>query len=157
MPTNRREWMLKAAALAASLAAIRTGFAAALPEAVVYKSPYCGCCGDWVAHLQANGFTVKSIETVNLDPVRERYRVPAKLASCHTALIGGYVVEGHVPASAVKRLLKEKPPAVGISVPGMPIGSPGMEGPNPEAFNVMVFDERGQAKVFESYRPPYRW
>lgn len=157
MPTNRREWMLKAAALAASMAAMRISSAASLPEAVVYKSPYCGCCGDWVAHLQANGFTVKSIETVNLDPVRERYRVPAKLASCHTALIGGYVVEGHVPASAVKRLLKEKPAVVGISVPGMPIGSPGMEGPNPEAFNVMVFDERGQAKVFESYRPPYRW
>lgn len=157
MRTNRREWMLKAAALGASLAGMRTASAASPPEAVVYKSPYCGCCGDWVAHLQANGFTVKTVETVNLDPVRERYRVPAKLAACHTALIGGYVVEGHVPAAAVKRLLREKPQVVGISVPGMPIGSPGMEGSNPEAFNVIAFDERGQARVFESYRPPYRW
>jgi hypothetical protein len=157
MPTNRREWMLKAATLVASLAAMRTASAADLPEAVVYKSPYCGCCGDWVAHLRANGFAVKTVETVNLDPVRARYRVPASLASCHTALIGGYVVEGHVPASAVKRLLAEKPPVVGISVPGMPIGSPGMEGPNPEAFSAVVFDERGRTKVFESYRPPYRW
>jgi hypothetical protein len=157
MPMNRREWMLKAASLVASLAAMRTASAADLPEAVVYKSPYCGCCGEWVAHLQANGFSVKTIETVNLDPVRERYRVPTKLASCHTALIGGYVVEGHVPAGAVKRLLAEKPPVVGISVPGMPIGSPGMEGPNPEAFSAVVFDERGRTKVFESYRPPYRW
>jgi hypothetical protein len=157
MPMNRREWMLKAASLVASLAALRTASAADLPEAVVYKSPYCGCCGEWVAHLQASGFAVKTVETVNIDPVRARYRVPAQLASCHTALIGGYVVEGHVPASAVKRLLAEKPPVVGISVPGMPIGSPGMEAPNPEAFNAVVFDERGRTKVFESYRPPYRW
>jgi hypothetical protein len=141
--------------LLAAAAAIAT--AAALPEVVVYKSPACGCCGSWVDHMKANGFTVKVVEQNDVTPVKQRLGVPAHLASCHTALIGGYVVEGHVPASAVKRMLKEKPSAVGVSVPGMPIGSPGMEGPNPEPFSTQLFDERGRARVFESYRPPYRW
>jgi hypothetical protein len=131
--------------------------AAELPEAIVYKSPTCGCCGSWVAHMKANGFEVKVVEQNDVDSVKQRFGVPARLASCHTALVGGYVVEGHVPASAVKRLLREKPAALGVSAPGMPMGSPGMESPNPEPFKVQLFDERGQAKVFENYRPPYPW
>ncbi|HSD41323.1 MAG TPA: DUF411 domain-containing protein [Burkholderiales bacterium] len=153
---KRREWMLKVAALAAAGVAGRAG-ATALPEMVVYKSPTCGCCTDWVKHLRANGFAVKTVEVNDLGPVRQRFGVPDRLASCHTAVIGGYAVEGHVPAAAVKRLLAEKPSVVGISVPGMPNGSPGMEGPKPEPFSAVVFDERGNARVFESYRPPYRW
>ncbi|MFO1364830.1 MAG: DUF411 domain-containing protein [Burkholderiales bacterium] len=153
---KRREWMVHAAALAATALAARAD-AAPLPEAVVYKSPTCGCCNDWVKHLRAHGFAVKTMEVNDLGPVRQRFGVPDRLASCHTAVIGGYAVEGHVPAAAVKRLLAEKPSVVGISVPGMPNGSPGMEGPRSEPFTVVVFDERGNAKVFESYRPPYKW
>jgi hypothetical protein len=153
---KRRQWMLGAAAFALAGIAGRA-VAAAAPEMVVYKSPTCGCCKDWVKHLQANGLAVKTVDVADLAAVRARFSVPDRLAACHTAVIGGYVVEGHVPAAAVKRLLAEKPGAIGISVPGMPIGSPGMEGANPEPFGVVVFDERGRSKVFESYRPPYRW
>jgi hypothetical protein len=110
-----------------------------------------------VKHLRASGLAVKTVDVADLAAIRARFGVPDGLAACHTAVIGGYVVEGHVPAAAVKRLLAEKPGAVGISVPAMPIGSPGMEGVNPEPFSVVVFDERGRSKVFESYRPPYRW
>ena len=137
--------------------AAAAAIAAGLPEAVVYKSPTCGCCASWVAHMKANGFQVKVVEQDDITAVKQRFGVPAPLASCHTALIGGYVVEGHVPASAVKRLLKERPAALGLSVPGMPIGSPGMEGPNSEAFSTYLFDERGRSNEFETYRPPYRW
>jgi hypothetical protein len=153
---DRREWIVKTAVLGAALG---TGFAlAAAPlEVVVYKSPACGCCTDWVKHLRGRGFAVKVVEIADLVPVRQRFGVPDRLAACHTALIGGYVVEGHVPASTVKRLLAEKPPVVGVSVPGMPNGSPGMEGSTAEPFSVLAFDERGGAKVFESHRPPYRW
>ena len=140
--------------LAAASAAV---IAAGLPEAVVYKSPTCGCCASWVAHMKASGFDVKVVEQNDVDEVKRRFGVPEHLASCHTALIGGYVVEGHVPASAVKRLLNEKPAALGLSAPGMPIGSPGMDGPNPTPFGTQLFDERGRTKVFETYRPPYQW
>jgi hypothetical protein len=148
--------MLKIAALAVAGMASRAS-AVVLPEMLVYKSPTCGCCNDWVKHLRASGFTVKTAEVADLGPIRQRFGVPDRLAACHTALIGGYVVEGHVPAAAVKRLLAEKPGVVGISVPDMPNGSPGMEGPKSEPFSVLAFDERGRSKVFESYRPPYRW
>jgi hypothetical protein len=153
---KRREWMLNLAALAVAGIAGRAG-AAVLPEMLVYKSPTCGCCNDWVKHLRTNGFTVKTVEVTDFGPIRTRFGVPDRFAACHTAVIDGYVVEGHVPASAVKRLLAEKPSAVGIGVPGMPNGAPGMEGPKPEPFSAVVFDERGRSKVFESYRPPYRW
>jgi len=146
-------WIMGSLLALASLTAIAAG----APEAVVYKSPTCGCCTSWVAHMKASGFAVKAVDVSDLNAVKQRFGVPAQLASCHTALVGGYVVEGHVPASAVKRLLEEKPAALGVSVPGMPIGSPGMEGPNPEPFAVQRFDERGRTSIYESYRPPYRW
>jgi hypothetical protein len=153
---DRREWIVRTAALSASLATGRA-LTAPLPEMVVYKSATCGCCNDWVKHLRKSGLTVKTVDVSDLGAIRQRFGVPDRLAACHTAVIGGYVVEGHVPATAVKRLLAEKPSVVGISVPGMPNGSPGMDGPNPEAFSAVVFDERGRPRAFESYRPPYRW
>jgi len=150
--------MLPRFILAAALAAAGSlALAAGLPEVVVYKSPTCGCCGTWVDHMKANGFKVKVIDQADVDPVKTRLGVPAQLASCHTAVVGGYVVEGHVPAAAVKRLLAEKPNTLGVSVPGMVAGSPGMEGPQPQPFSTIMFDERGRSRVFESYRPPYRW
>ncbi len=146
-------WAVAAVLAAAGAAAM----AANLPEVVVYKSPTCGCCGSWVEHMKANGFHVKVVEEDDVTAFKRRFGVPGDLASCHTALVGGYVVEGHVPASAVKRLLKEKPAAVGVSVPGMPVGAPGMDGPAPQPFSTQLFDERGRARALESYRPPYRW
>jgi hypothetical protein len=93
----------------------------------VIKSPYCGCCAQWVEHLRANGFTVRVTDVEDLDPVARQHGVPDELRSCHTATVGGYVIEGHVPAADIRRLLDERPQATGLAVPGMPIGSPGME------------------------------
>jgi hypothetical protein len=124
---------------------------AAAPEIVVYKTATCGCCGKWVEHLKANGFTPVVKEVTSMTESRREHDVPAELASCHTAVVAGYTVEGHVPASAIKRLLKEKPKAKGLAVPGMPMGSPGMEGPRRDAYSVMLFQSDGRASVFESY------
>ena len=110
----------------------------------VHKDPNCGCCTGWVRHLQAAGFTVKAIDTAELDTVKTRLGVPADLAACHTAQIAGYVIEGHVPAVALKRFLAEKPNAAGLAVPGMPIGSPGMEGGTPEPYDVVLFGPAGR-------------
>jgi hypothetical protein len=107
-------------------------------------SANCGCCGGWVQHLQKAGFATKVIETRDLDAVKTRLKVPDDLAACHTAEVAGYVIEGHVPASALKRLLAEKPDATGLAVPGMPVGSPGMEGGTPERYDVMLFGPNGR-------------
>lgn len=119
----------------------------------VYKSPTCGCCSKWVDHLRASKFTVRTTDTEDMDAVKARYKVPAALQSCHTAIVGGYVIEGHVPASDVQRLLKEKPAIVGIAVPGMPTGSPGMEvpGQKADAYDVIAFDKTGRTTVFASH------
>src|SRR5262245_26187233 len=113
--------------------------AAEAQEITVHKDPNCGCCSGWVRHLQQAGFAVKAIDTAELDAIKTRLGVPADLAACHTAQVAGYVVEGHVPALAIERLLAEKPDAAGLAVPGMPIGSPGMEGANPEQYDVVLF------------------
>ncbi len=118
---------------------------------LVYKTPTCGCCTKWVEHLEANGFKVVAQHRDDLTPLRQQHKVPARVTSCHTALVGPYVVEGHVPAADVKRLLAEKPKVKGIAVPGMPIGSPGMEGPNPQKYNTLAFTEDGQTSVFASH------
>jgi hypothetical protein len=110
----------------------------------VHKDPTCGCCTGWVRHLQRAGFTTNVIDTKELDPVKQRLGVPDDLAACHTAEASNYVVEGHVPASAVKRLLAERPSATGLAVPGMPVGSPGMEGGEPETYDVMLFGPNGR-------------
>lgn len=121
---------------------------AAPGEVVVYKSPTCGCCAEWVDHLRDAGFTVIVNSTEDLNPVKRRYGVPYGMGSCHTAVVDGYVIEGHVPAADVKRFLAEKPEAAGLAVPGMPIGSPGMEqGDIREPYEVMQFGPAG-TKVF---------
>lgn len=109
----------------------------------VHKDPNCGCCSGWVQHLRDAGFGVRVEETSDLESVRARLGVPADLAACHTAEVAGYLVEGHVPAAAVRRLLAERPNAKGIAVPGMPIGSPGMEGGRPQPYAVMLFGADG--------------
>jgi hypothetical protein len=127
--------------------------AEALPEVHVYKTPTCGCCGKWVAHLRESGFSVKTTDLRNLDAVKQSNGVPRQLSSCHTAIVGGYVVEGHVPASDVKRMLAEKPAISGLAVPRMPIGSPGMEGPNPERYRVIAFDSNANTSTFATHGP----
>ena len=120
-----------------------------LPEVTVYKTPTCGCCGKWVEHLEASGFPVQTKVLNDLSAVKRRNLVPSNLASCHTATVEGYTVEGHVPADVLMRLLKEKPDVAGIGVPGMPIGSPGMEyGDRKEPYKVWSFDEDGELKVY---------
>ncbi len=122
-----------------------TGSSAAEEQVItIHKDPNCGCCSGWVKHLQTAGFTAKTIDTADLDAVKTRLGVPADLAACHTAQIAGYVVEGHVPAVALKRFLAEKPSATGLAVPGMPIGSPGMEGGSPEPYEVVLFEPTGR-------------
>lgn len=121
-------------------------------EITVYKSPTCGCCTKWISHLEENGFKVNAIDKQDVTPIKQQYGVTRELSSCHTALIDGYIVEGHVPASDIKRLLKERPKVTGLSVPGMPIGSPGMEqGDRKDPYNVVTFNERGEASIFASY------
>lgn len=110
----------------------------------VHKDPSCGCCSGWVRHLQQAGFLVKTIETADLEPVKTRLGVPVELAACHTAQIGGYVIEGHVPVVALRRLLNDKPSAAGLAVPGMPIGAPGMDGGSPEPYEVVLFGPAGR-------------
>jgi hypothetical protein len=114
------------------------------PSILVHKDPNCGCCAGWVQHLKAAGFAVTVKETANLQVVRKRLRVPADLAACHTAEIDGYVLEGHVPAVAVRRLLEKRPAATGLAVPAMPVGSPGMEGGEPHAYDVILFGASGR-------------
>lgn len=121
-------------------------------EIVVYKTPTCGCCTAWVDHLTSAGLKAQVVNQDDLTITRKRLNAPDDLASCHIAVIDGYVVEGHVPADAIKKLIAEKPAAVGIFVPGMPIGSPGMEslrGSPP--FNVILLDRDGRREVFASY------
>ncbi len=119
------------------------------PEMRVYKSPTCGCCAKWVEHMRAAGFDVVVEDVSDMREVKRREGVPADLASCHTAVVEGYVVEGHVPARVVRAFLEAEGSAKGIAVPGMPIGSPGMEGPNPQPYDVVAFDEAGARTVFE--------
>lgn len=120
----------------------------------VWKDPNCGCCQDWVKHLEDYGFAVKVHHGGN-DEMRAKLGIPAKLASCHTALVGGYAIEGHVPAKDIRRLLKDRPQAVGLTVPGMPVGSPGMDAPayggRKDPYDVLLVHRTGEPKVYASY------
>lgn len=124
------------------------------PLVEVWKDVSCGCCHDWITHMKANGFEVRAYDVGNV-AARQRLGVPAQLGSCHTALVDGYVIEGHVPASEVQRLLRERPPAVGLVVPGMPIGSPGMDTPayggRRDAYSVLLLGKDGATQVYASY------
>ena len=147
MPQTRRTVLLTAAA---TLLVPATACAAQAREITVYKTPWCGCCGGWVKHLRAAGFTTEVVEVEDLAPIRAKHGVPFELSSCHTGVAGGYVFEGHVPIADVERLLKEKPKALGLTVPGMPIGSPGMEVPNaaPEVFDTLLLLKDGTTRVY---------
>ncbi len=124
-----------------------------LPTVLVYKTATCGCCNGWIEHLEAAGFTVDARDTRDLMVVKRDAGVPTQLSSCHTAIVDGYVVEGHIPAEHVKSLLADRPDVAGIAVPGMPIGSPGMEGANPQPYQVYSFTRDGQAAVYAEVDP----
>ncbi len=156
--TTRRQWLT--AITAAAACAALPAWASNATAVEVWKDPSCGCCQDWIDHMQANGFTVTVHATGNA-AVRARLGLPQRLGSCHTALVGGYLLEGHVPAADVKKLLKDKPKALGLAVPGMPVGSPGMDGPEykgrKDPYDVLLVSKNLMNKdvstsVFTSYR-----
>ncbi|MGF9760107.1 DUF411 domain-containing protein [Microvirga sp. 0TCS3.31] len=150
---SRRSLLVGLATAAGAFAAFPVWARQALPKMTVTKDPSCGCCGAWVEHVRKAGFAVEVIESAEVNRLKVRLGVPQSLASCHTADIGGYVIEGHVPADAIKRLLNEKPRAKGLAVPGMPVGSPGMEveGVEPDTYEVVLFGPSGQT-TFARYR-----
>lgn len=150
--STRRVWLLGMAALGATSFAV-----AAKPSAIpveVWKDPNCGCCKDWIAHMEKNGFAV-TVKDQGNNAARARLGMPQKFGSCHTAVVQGYVIEGHVPASDIQRLLKEKPQALGLAVPGMPVGSPGMDGAvyggRRDPYKVLLVQKDGSSQVFNSY------
>ncbi len=154
MPFTRRSIIAAAAILASGRA-----FAGSdAPKMIVYKDPNCGCCAKWVDHLEAKGFMVAVKLESGMNRIKAKLGVPQALASCHTGIIDAYIIEGHVPAEAIAKLLAEKPAILGLAVPGMPIGSPGMEmaGEAPEPFQVMAFGPDGDSRVFMDFPKGYR-
>jgi hypothetical protein len=138
------------AAIVTAVSASGAG-AQATPAVAVFKSATCGCCVKWVEHLRANGFAPTATNVEDMNAVKTQHHVPQPVQSCHTALVGGYVIEGHVPASDIKRLLKERPAVSGLAVAGMPAGSPGMEGAAPQKYDVLSFDKDGKTRVFATH------
>lgn len=135
---------------ALSFALLSTSVFAA--SGVTYKSPYCGCCKEWVKHMEENGFEMKSEDHVNMNPIKMKLGIKPQLASCHTTVIDGYLFEGHIPASDVKAFLEQKPKLAGLAVPGMPVGSPGMEyGDQKDPYDVIGFTKSGMTMVFNSH------
>ena len=124
---------------------------AAAESVTVYKSPSCGCCSGWVDYLKDNGFQVQTVDRHDISPIKESLGVPSKLHSCHTAVVNGYVIEGHVPVEDIRRLLKDTPPIKGLSAPGMPMMSPGMASRVPKDYDVLSFDAAGQIRVYSRY------
>lgn len=151
MPT-RRQFLLAAAAAPLAPAMFRRKLLAeaAAPVITVYKDPSCGCCVKWIEHLSKNGFVAMPVDVKNMDDVKKKMRVPEKLQSCHTAMVDHYVIEGHVPADVIKKALAEKPDFAGLAVPGMPMGSPGMEGGKKDKYDVVGFTPDGKTKVYAS-------
>lgn len=125
-----------------------SALAQAAVQVEVYKSPYCGCCEEWVQHLKKNGFQVTTHDVNDVPQARKKLGMPERLGSCHTAKVGGYLVEGHVPAADIQKLLKERPRALGIAVPGMPPGSPGMESSRPQPYDTLLVQPDGSTRVF---------
>ncbi len=155
---SRRAWLGAVGSACAVLALPRPASAAAPAPTplTVFKDPLCGCCQEWVAHMALAGFRPAVQDVADLDAIKQRYGVPAALRACHTALVGDYVIEGHVPAADVRRLLREHPsvagrPARGLAVPGMPAGSPGMEGVRSERYTVLAFDAGGATTRFAAH------
>lgn len=145
--------MAAVAAVAVGLAACGTAAEQGPVAIEVYKDAACGCCSQWVEHLKSNGFTPTSTNVDDLDAVKMKYKVPRPAQSCHTGVVEGYVIEGHVPASEIQRLLKERPAIAGLAVPAMPVGSPGMEVPGVKAqpYDVLALHKDGTTTVFASY------
>ncbi len=122
-------------------------------EMTVFRSPSCGCCGKWKEHAELNHFVIKDIVSDDMQAIKKKYGVPEKLASCHTAIVNGYVIEGHVPAADIEKLLKIKPKVIGIAAPGMPMGSPGMEmGGKQDDYDVVSFDGTDQYQIFSEHK-----
>lgn len=145
---------LKMFGAALLIGAVATGCrdaAAAGPELVVYATPTCGCCQGWIDHMRENGFAVTVVHQNDLSAIRSEHKLPRELTACHIGVVDGFAIEGHVPADAVSRLIQERPPVLGVAVPGMPGGSPGMERPDGyvEPYEVYTFDESGPLDVFE--------
>jgi len=140
-----------ALALFLGAAFLSTAALAEDPTISVYKSPTCTCCGKWIAHLEKEGFKVDPIDTTNLGVVKSMAGISADQASCHTARIGNYVIEGHVPAEDIKRLLAERPDARGLTVPGMPLTAPGMDLPGPQHYQVLLIGKDGSTSVFAEH------
>ncbi|MCZ6918488.1 MAG: DUF411 domain-containing protein [Gemmatimonadetes bacterium] len=152
MATQWKNMAVGAAAVlvaATTVAAVVTRNAEAV-TITVYKSPTCGCCSKWIDHLRANGYEVTAVDVADLAPVKAEQGIRAEFAACHTAIVEGYVIEGHVPADVIDRLLEERPNVAGLAVAGMPMGSPGMEGPRKDPYNVLAFDAAGNTTVYES-------
>jgi hypothetical protein len=151
---KRRNLLLSLVAGAAAAVPGQAVFALEpLPQVHVFKSPTCGCCGAWVDHMKAAGFAVTVAEVDDTSVARKKYGLPDRFGSCHTAIVVGYVVEGHVPARDVRRLLAMKPVAIGLAVPGMPVGSPGMEmGARKDPYQVLLVAKDGRERVFSTYR-----
>ncbi|MDB5778132.1 MAG: hypothetical protein JWP79_885 [Polaromonas sp.] len=152
----KRRFLLQTLAIFAGTASLAPGLMAQTrPQVEVWKDPDCGCCKDWVSHLEASGFQVTVHDSGNAQ-ARARLGVPDTLGSCHTAQVGGYALEGHVPAREIQRLLKQRPRAVGLAVPGMPLGSPGMDGPEYQGrkhpYDVLLIRKDGSSRVYQSYR-----
>jgi hypothetical protein len=134
------------------LTPLASGVAAATEQAVtVYKSPTCGCCSQWIDHLEESGFEVAAVDLADLRQVKAMAGIAPEQASCHTARVGDYVIEGHVPAGDIRRLLREQPLGRGLTVPGMPLGSPGMEAPNPQTYQVLLIEQDGGTSVFATH------
>ena len=148
----KRRAVLTSLAAAASALSLPVAAKQALPPVQVFKSPSCGCCGAWVDHMKAAGFAVNVTEVDDTAVARRKYGLPDRFGSCHTAVVAGYVVEGHVPANDVKKLLAMKPVAVGLAVPGMPVGSPGMEmGSRKDPYQVLLVAKDGLERVFSTH------
>jgi hypothetical protein len=148
--TTRREVLQLAVALAAAAVPVATFAQAGRRDTDmdVWKSPTCGCCALWVEHMRAHGFRVTATNVDDVAPLKRKHGVPPRLESCHTGIVGGYTVEGHVPADVVQQMLKTRPKIVGIAVPGMPMGSPGMEGPRTDPYEIIAFAADGKTSVF---------
>lgn len=150
---DRRQLLLLLAGAGLALPGPARAAATTYPNIRIYKHWACGCCSDWVEHVEANGFKTSVENRGDVDSLKQKFGVPKGLQSCHTAIVSGYVIEGHVPAKEIIRLLDERPKALGLAVPGMPSGAPGMDGPGQPAgpYVVMIFDKNGTYKSFASY------
>ena len=142
------------ASLALTTAAVRTSPSDApgkKPVITVYKDPGCGCCKSWIEHLRKHGYRVDAKDSPNMTEIKRTLGVPTGLTACHTAMVNGYLIEGHVPAADIDRLLAQRPKVAGLAVPGMPAGSPGMEGAGAQRYQVLTFDKSGKTTVFANH------